>query len=75
MMGCAAGQAPEARIRDAGVRPDWLFPQEEAASDAVPPSWRPTYVDYLFLSFSTGTAFSTTDTVPVTSRAINILGR
>ena len=27
------------------------------------------FVDYLFLSFSTATAFSTTDIVPLTSRA------
>lgn len=61
--------SPEARIRDEGVMPDWVFPQEGAVPGSVPASWRPTYIDYLFLSFSTGTAFSTTDTVPVTSRA------
>jgi len=59
---------PEARVNDAGTRPDWLFPQTGAVEDA-PPGWRPTFVDYLFLSYSTATAFSTTEVAPLTSRA------
>jgi hypothetical protein len=59
---------PEARGNKAGLKPDWLFPQSAAAEEA-PPNWRPTFVDYLFLSFSTATAFSPTDTLPLTSRA------
>jgi hypothetical protein len=59
---------PEARANDAGMRPDWLFPQTGVPEEASP-GWRPTYVDYLFLSFSTATAFSTTDVMPLTSRA------
>jgi len=59
---------PEERVHGAGVRPDWLFPQTGAVDDA-PPGWRPTYVDYLFLAYSTATAFSTTEVAPLTSRA------
>jgi hypothetical protein len=59
---------PEARANNAGARPDWLFPQVGAPEDA-PPDWRPTFVDYLFLGFSTATAFSPTDALPMTSRA------
>jgi hypothetical protein len=59
---------PEARMNDASRRPDWHFPQSEAGED-VPPNWRPTFVDYLFLGYSTATAFSATDTAPLTSRA------
>jgi hypothetical protein len=59
---------PEARANDVKVRPDWIFPQTGAPEEA-PPDWRPTYVDYLFLSFTTATAFSTTDVIPMTSRA------
>ena len=59
---------PEARVNNAGTRPDWLFPQTGAPEDA-PPDWRPTFVDYLFLGFSTATAFSPTDALPLTSRA------
>jgi hypothetical protein len=59
---------PEARANNAGTRPDWLFPQAGAPEDA-PPDWRPTFVDYLFLGFSTATAFSPTDALPMTPRA------
>jgi hypothetical protein len=59
---------PEARANNASRRPDWLFPQE-GASEYVPSDWRPTFVDYLFLGFSTATAFSPTDVLPLTSRA------
>ena len=59
---------PEARANNASPRPDWFFPQEEARED-VPPDWRPTFVDYLFLGYSTATAFSPTDALPLTSRA------
>ncbi len=59
---------PEARANDAGSRPDWLFPQTGVPEEA-PPDWRPTYVDYLFLAFSTAMAFSPTDALPLTSRA------
>jgi uncharacterized membrane protein len=48
-------------------RRDWLFPQE-VAEDVVP-KWRATFVDYLYLGYSTATAFSSTDVSPMTSRA------
>ena len=60
---------PEARVHNADTKPDWLFPQEEAPAEDVPPDWRPAFVDYLFLGYSTATAFSTTDVMPLTSRA------
>jgi len=59
---------PEARANKTSPRPDWLFPQEGARED-VPSDWRPTFIDYLFLGFSTATAFSPTDTLPLTARA------
>jgi hypothetical protein len=59
---------PEARTNHASPRPDWLFPQEGAPQD-VAPGWRATFVDYLFLGYSTATAFSTTDVMPLTPRA------
>jgi hypothetical protein len=58
---------PEARANNLNGKPDWLFPQENAGED-VPPDWRPTFVDYLFLAFCTATAFSPTDVQPLTSR-------
>jgi hypothetical protein len=60
---------PESRVNHAGTRPDWLFPQEGAPAEAVPSGWRPAFVDYLYLGYSTATAFSTTDAMPLTPRA------
>jgi hypothetical protein len=48
---------------------DWVFPQDQAAPEDLPPDWRPQFIDYLFLGFSTATAFSTTDAMPLTGRA------
>jgi hypothetical protein len=48
---------------------DWSFPQDTAPEGEVRPGWTPTYPDYLFLSFSTATAFSTTEVAPFTTRA------
>jgi len=59
---------PENREIDPAGLPDWLFPRAEV-SDQLAPGWRPTYVDYLFLSFSTATAFSASDAAPLTVRA------
>lgn len=60
---------PEARVNELSKRPDWLFPHEGAPAEDVPRGWQPTFVDYLYLAFSTATAFSTTDTMPLRSRA------
>lgn len=59
---------PENRANQSATLPDWLFPQAGVPNE-VAPGWRPTYVDYLFLAFSTATAFSTTDVMPLTARA------
>jgi len=60
---------PEARANKAEEKPDWLFPQGGAPVEDIPAGWRPTFVDYLFLGFTTSTAFSPTDSLPLTSRA------
>jgi hypothetical protein len=60
---------PEARLNDASARPDWLFPQEEAPAADMAHGWQPTFIDYLYLGYSTATAFSTTDAMPLTPRA------
>ncbi|HEY9643532.1 MAG TPA: hypothetical protein V6C57_23790 [Coleofasciculaceae cyanobacterium] len=59
---------PEARLHHSSRPPDWLFPQAGLPEDMMP-NWEPTFVDYLFLAFTTATAFSPTDTLPLTSRA------
>ncbi|HWU56221.1 MAG TPA: hypothetical protein VN175_12015 [Rhizomicrobium sp.] len=60
---------PERRLNHASTMPDWLFPQESAPREDVSPDWRPTFVDYLYLAYSTATAFSTTDAMPLTPRS------
>jgi hypothetical protein len=60
---------PEDRVSNAHKKPDWFFPQEGAPPEDVPPGWMSAFVDYLYLSYSTATAFSTTEVIPLTSRA------
>ncbi len=60
---------PGAREIREKKKPDWLFPHEGAPAEDVLPDWQPAFVDYLFLGFSTATAFSPTDALPLTSRA------
>jgi hypothetical protein len=47
---------------------DLLFPQMTGIPDTDPKAWRPSFVDYLFVAFTTATAFSPTDTMPLTGR-------
>jgi uncharacterized membrane protein len=55
---------PAERAADAPVQPSFSFP-ENATPELAPAGWRPTYPDYLYLSFTNATAFSPTDTLPV----------
>ena len=52
--------------RRAGERPypDFLFPQM-ATPDVAAPDWRPTFLDYLYVSVTNVMAFSPTDTMPL----------
>lgn len=59
---------PEARVNHRSIRPDFLFPQSGLPEEEWP-DWRPTFIDYLFLAYTTATAFSPTDTLPLTGRA------
>jgi|SRR6516162_1429719 hypothetical protein len=59
---------PEDRANHASTTPDWLFPADGAPEDA-PVNWRPAFIDYLFLSSCTATAFSPAEAQPLTSRA------
>ncbi|MBN9275037.1 MAG: hypothetical protein J0J15_33280 [Mesorhizobium sp.] len=47
---------------------DFLFPQM-SLNDRDMRGWLPGFVDYLFLAFTNATAFSPTDTMPLTPRA------
>ena len=53
-----------ARATSPDNQPDFLFTQMVEARYA-PPNWMPSLVDYLYLSFTNATAFSPTDTLPL----------
>jgi hypothetical protein len=57
-----AGPMARAAVRQS--YPDFLFPQM-ATPAVAKPGWRPTFPDYLYLSFTNATAFSPTDTMPL----------
>jgi uncharacterized membrane protein len=57
------GGAPE-RAAGTDPYPDLLFPQM-TAPDMAPGDWRPQFADYLYLAFTNATAFSPTDTLPL----------
>lgn len=48
--------------------PDFLFPQMLGAGDQDP-KWSPGFVDYFYVSFTNATAFSPTDTMPLSARS------
>lgn len=62
------GGGPDARLSPAPSQPDFVFPAMDDPEHA-PAGWRPSIVDYLFLAFTTSTAFSPTEAMPMTSRA------
>ena len=58
------GGGPGARIHRPKPHPDLLFPQH-ADPAIAPPGWRPVFVDYLYLAFTTAIGFGPADTVPL----------
>ena len=53
--------------------PDFLFPQ--MSDDRIMPrDWRPKFIDYLYVSLTNASAFSPTDTMPLTPMAKSIMG-
>jgi len=61
---------------------DWRFSQDEnddtvtevALSSSRRAGWMPVFVDYLYLSLTNSSAFSPTDTMPLSSRAKLLMG-
>ena len=61
------GPGSRAAARDDAAQsrfPDFQFPQEENPQLA-PSEWHPRLLDYIYFSFSNGTAFSATDVMPL----------
>jgi hypothetical protein len=55
---------PAARPEAGPEGRDFLFPQQ-ATPEVGPAGWRPLFLDYLYVSFTNATAFSPTDTMPL----------
>jgi hypothetical protein len=59
---------PAERAAGSGVPLSFAFP-ENAMPEFAAQGWAPIYPDYLYLAFTNATAFSPTDTLPVTTWA------
>ena len=68
--------------RDRMPPADWRFSQDEnqdavvevASTSSERSNWRPEFVDYLYVSLTNSSAFSPTDTMPLTARAKMLMG-
>ena len=55
--------------------PDFLFPQMDSPHHTPRGTqWRPTFLDYLYTALTNATAFSPTDTLPLTQTAKVLMG-
>jgi hypothetical protein len=77
------GPVARRRLRRDELPPaDWRFSQDEngdnvsevAATSSEQSGWVPTFVDYLYLSLTNSSAFSPTDTMPLSTRAKALMG-
>jgi len=59
---------PAERAAGSSIAPSFAFP-ENAMPELADDGWTPAYPDYLYLAFTNATAFSPTDTLPVTTWA------
>jgi uncharacterized membrane protein len=64
---------PVARFLFADALPDFQFTQMDNP-ELAPPGWRPGFGDYLYFSLTNATAFSPTDTMPLTQTAKLTMG-
>jgi hypothetical protein len=60
---------PVERALNQDAQPDFMFVQMSDGKPFVAPDWKPSLSDYLYLSFTNATAFSPTDTMPLTAMA------
>jgi hypothetical protein len=64
---------PGKRAEGNDSAPDFLFPQ--MSDDTIEPrNWRPRFIDYLYVSMTNATAFSPTDTMPLSGKAKGVMG-
>jgi hypothetical protein len=55
---------PAMRAHGLPAHPDFAFPQQ-LDPQLAPEHWRPRFVDYMYLGFTSATAFSPTDAMPL----------
>ena len=55
---------PAVRAHGLPAHPDFAFPQH-LNPELAPEHWRPRFVDYMYLGFTSATAFSPTDAMPL----------
>ena len=58
------GGGPAVRAHGLPRYPDLAFPQQ-LNPELARPGWRPVFLDYLYVGFTTASAFSPTDTMPL----------
>jgi uncharacterized membrane protein len=58
------GGGPGSRRSNSDDANDFLFPQQPTNK-----KWQPTFIDYLYIAITNATAFSPTDTMPLSRRA------
>jgi uncharacterized membrane protein len=63
---------PGARAQALDPYPDFLFPQMQTP-EIAPADWSPNYFDYLYISFTNASAFSPTDTLPLSRWAKTLM--
>ena len=69
-------------VRDRLAPADWRFSHDEnqdaitevAATSSERSNWRPEFIDYLYVSLTNSSAFSPTDTMPLSGRAKALMG-
>lgn len=66
------GGGPDGRLVHAKPFPDFQFPQT-LTEGLGPANWQPRFLDHLYLAFTNVTAFSPTDTMPLTHRAKGLM--
>jgi hypothetical protein len=54
--------------------PDFLFTQSSGEGRELVSGWQPSFVDYLYLALTNSTAYSPTDTMPLSHRAKMTIG-
>lgn len=67
------GNGPTERAQGLARYPDFLFPVQQAPGWG-PESWKPGFLDYVFLALTTAVAVGPSDTYPMTGRAKLAMG-